>query len=354
MNSFTGYLLILAAGIFLSSAPVHSQTAGELEKSLAADPDKAETRERLSRLYLKQKNWNKVIEHMNPHTDVATPRGYLVLATAYQENKDYGNVVRVLRLLSEKRPKDHHIHFMLGDALLKAASVATDLRDRQRLETEGIESFRMSIRLRKTFRPPYQAMVNYFLESGLNHEAREQINDMLKVFGQKGDLHGDLCRLYALDGFLPQAIRHCQRARQLAPDFAESYVYLAQAYFDQKEMGKAETTLIEAAKKFPRSEFVQYGAGEFFLKKNNFPVAMKYLKKAVAGNAESGRAQLALAHSLFESGLVAESLPHYTKACQINSSVQSDVLAAASRLRLKGNAPLAAKFSQAAASCKRK
>jgi len=353
MTRFKVFFILIAVGTAVWGAAGAAQTAPELEKSLAANPDKIEVREQLARVYLKQKNWNKVIEHMNPHTDVASPRGYLLLATAYQENKDFGNVVRVIRLLSEKKPKDYQLRFMLGDALLKQAAQSKDIRDRQRLETEGIESFRGAIRMKKTFRPPYQALVNFFLASGLNHEAREQINDMLRVFGQKGDLHADLCRLYALDGFLPQAIRHCQRARQLTPEFAESYVYLAQAYFDQKEMEKAESTLIEAAKRFPKSEFVQYGAGQFFLKKNNFPVAMKYLKRAVAGNADSGRSQLALAHSLFESGLAAESLPHYTKACQIDSSTQGELLGAASRLRLKGNPSLAAKFSQAAGGCKR-
>ncbi len=301
----------------------------------------------------KQKKWPRVIELMNPHTDVASARGYLLLAAAYQETKDFKNVVRVLSLLSEKRPKDPHLQFMLGDALIKQGAQVSEAKERQDLEARGIESLRTAIRFRRSFQLPYQALANYFIGAGMNLEAREQINDMLKVFGKKPEFHADLCRLYALDGFLQQAVKHCSRASQLNPEFSESYIYLAQAYFDQKEMEKAEATLIDAAKQFPESEFVQYGAGQFFLKKNNFPVAMKYLKRAVASKDSSARSQLALAQSLFESGLEEESLKHYSRACQINTSAQSEVLSAASRLRLKGNSTLAGRFSQAAGSCKR-
>ena len=343
-----GLLFGSVIGLSLAAASVD-----QLESALKKDPDNITVRERLARQFSNMKQWDKVIEHLNPHTDVASPRGYLLLATAYQEVKNFKSVARVLRLLSEKRPKDYHIQFMLGDALIKQAGTVTELTERQKLEASGIESFRAAIRIKRTFRPPYQALVNYFVSAGMNLEAREQINDMLKVFGNRPELHADLCRLYALDGFLQQAVRYCNRARQLNADLPESYIYLAQAYFDQKEMERAEQTLIEAAKRFPRSEFVQYGTGQFFLQKSNFPVAMKYLKRAVASQSGSARSQLALAKSLFESGLEEESLAHFSKACQIETAAQSDVLAAASRLRLKGSSSLAARFSQAAGACKR-
>lgn len=310
-------------------------------------------REKLATQFVQQKKWDKVIELLNPHTDETSPHGFLLMATSYQETKDFQSLVRIMKLLAEKRPKDPHVQFMLGDALLQWAESQKDLREKQKIEGEGIEAHRGSIRLRRSFRPPYQALVNYFSRANLNHEAREQLMDMIKAFGQKGELYADLCRLYSIDGFLQQAIKHCSMAKQLAPDYPESYVYLAQTYFDQKEMEKAESTLVQAAKRFPTSEFVQYGAGQFFLKKSNFPVASKYLQRAVASNANSNRSQLALAQSLFESGQDEAALPHFVKACQILSSAQAEVLTAASRLRLKGNSILAGKYAQAAGGCKR-
>jgi tetratricopeptide (TPR) repeat protein len=339
--------------ILTCSISAHAQTVEELQKSLTANPDNIRMREQLAHLHADQKKWDQVIALLNPNTDVASPRGYLLLASAYHESKDFENVLRVIRLLSEKRPKDYHVHYMLGDARLKYAATLTDINDRQATENQGIESFRTAIRIKKAFRPVHQALVNYFLKVNLNHEAREQLQEMLKVFGQKGEIHADLCRLYSVDGFLSQAVRHCMRAMQLEPGFAESYVYLGQAYYDQKELEKAETTLVSAAKKFPNSEFVQYGAGQFFLKKSNFPVAIKYLKRAVDTQPGSARAQLALAQSLFESGMTAEALPYFVKACQLTTTAQTEVLGAAARLRLKGNGTLAGRYSQAAGGCKR-
>lgn len=309
-------------------------------------------RDQSARALLAEKKYDQVIALLNPNTDEISDRGFLVLATAYHERAEFKDLVRVLNLLAEKRPKDHHVQFMLGDAQLKLASSTKDIREKDRIERDAIASFRSAIRLNRTYRPAHQALVNYFQNAGLNHEAREQLSDMLTNFGDRGEIHADLCRLYSNDGFLHQAITHCRRAMAITPKFPESYIYLAQTYYDKKELALAESTLVSAARKFPQSEFVQYGAGEFFLKKNNYPVAAKYLKRAVASEASSGRSQLALAKALFESGQVTESLEHYKLACRANAAAKTDFLAAASRLRLKGDRDLASSFSTAALDCR--
>lgn len=321
-------------------------------QSNASSPELVK-REQAAKDAFQEKKFADVVEILNPYTDEVSPSSFITLASAYNELKDYKNLVRILSLLSEKRPKDYHVFFMLGDAHLKFAGDSKDVRKRQEEENEGVASFRTAIRLNRNFRPAHQALVNFFQLSGLNHEAREQLNDMLKAFGDRGEIHADLCRLNSIDGFLQQAIKHCRRAMTLAPNFPESYVYLAQTYFDQKSLDKAEKTLVYAAKKFPKSEFAQYGAGQFFLKKSNYPVATKYLKRAVASETESARSQRSLANALFESGLSKESLSHFLKACQIDQTAQADLLSAASRLRLKGENMLAQEFSMTSSNCKK-
>ncbi|MGE0764108.1 MAG: tetratricopeptide repeat protein [Bdellovibrionales bacterium] len=346
------FLLIFCA---LLSLPAGAQTQStlSLEAQLKAKPDDILIREQAARAHAKSKNWQKVVDLLNPHTDEATARGFLQLAAAYQELKDYANLVRVMNLLAEKRPKDAHIQYLLGDARLKAADEMKDLKPRQTAENEAIDNFRTALRLKRSFKPAHQALVNYFLKVNMNHEAREQILDMIKVFGSRGDFHAELCRLYSNDGFLPQAIKFCNKAIQISPNAPESYVYLAQTYFDQKELEKSEEALIRAAKKFQNSEFVQYGAGQFFLTSGNYPVAARYLQRAVASDANSSRSRISYANALFGSGQMAQSLPHFIKACELNSASQGDFLAAASKLRLKGETVLAQKFAQAAGGCKK-
>lgn len=308
--------------------------------------------EKSAKAALAQKNYDKVIADLNPYTDEISDTSFLDLATAYAEKSDFTNLVRVFTLLAEKRPKDYHVQYMLADAQLKLAQASKELREKDKNERNAIDSYRQAIKINKEFRPAHQALVNFFSKTGLNHEAREQLNEMLEIFGQRGEVHADLCRLYSNDGFIQQAITHCRRAMALSPQFPESYIYLAQTYFDQKELARAEKTLILAARKFPSSEFVQYGAGEFFLKKNNYPVAAKYLKRAVASEIKSGRSQHALAKAQFETGEYKEAIDHYKAACKVIPAAKADFLSAASKLRLKGDRDLASQYTMAAAECR--
>lgn len=355
--SLTLIALTLALGRTVSAGESQSQNSllskTKLEASMKASPQRLDIREQLARLSLQAKEWDKVVEYLNSYTDVISPSGFLLLAAAYQEKKNFSEAVRVLNLLSDKRPKDEEVHYIVGDAKLKWAQTTKDLKSRQDLENQAVENFRTAIKLKKNFGPAHSALVNYFIEASLNMEAREQLAEMLKIFGPRPDIHTDLCRLFAVDGFLSQAIANCSKAVRLSPRQPSNFVYLAQAYFDQKELEKSESTLINAARSFPQSEIVQYAAGHFFFKKNNFPVAARYLSQAVAANAESARSQLNFAQALFETGQETEALGHFQKACQLNSSLQSDFMAAATKLRLKGSTPLSARYSQAAGACRK-
>jgi tetratricopeptide (TPR) repeat protein len=299
------------------------------------------------------KAWQTAVDLLNPNTDIISPRSFIILATAYHEQNDFTNLVRVLKLLADKKPKDALVHYALGDAQLKLAEQLKEMNDKQQSESEAINSLRQSLRLRRDFRPTHLALVNYFLKVGMSHDAREQLNDMLKVFGERGDIHADLCRLHSADGFMAQAIKHCRRAISITPNDPTSYLYLAQTYFDQKNFEEAKKTLVHAAQRFPNDEFVQYGAGQFFISNGNFPVAVKYLTKAVGNNPNSARSQIGLAKSLFETAKTNEALSHFIRACQIDGSTQGEFLAAATKLRLKGDPNFSAKYSQLANGCKR-
>jgi len=315
-----------------------------------APPD-IQAREALAEAELKLNHNDRVVELLNPYTDVASPHGYITLSRAYAKKKDYASLVRILILLSEKSKDDYLVQFMLGDARLKLAQILKDEQAKRDMEAQAISDFRTVIRLKKNFLPAYDALTNYFIIRDANHEAREILSDLLKVTKRNARAYQDLCRLFAIDGYLSQAVQHCLRAIQYNKNVPDNYVYLAQAYFDQQEVTKAEKALIQAAQKFPNSEYVQYGAGSYYYQKKNYPVAAKYFKRAVASDQKSGRSQRGLANSLFELKEYVEAIPHFTAACEADKSYITDVLTAASRLRQIGEGPLASKYSSIKGMC---
>ncbi|MBX7232065.1 MAG: tetratricopeptide repeat protein [Bdellovibrionales bacterium] len=300
-----------------------------------------------------EKKWDLIISTLNPRTDEISSSGLLNLTMCYMEKKDFVNVIRILNLLSEKNPNDPMVLYMLGDAKLKLSLQTKDLKQKRELENDALDKFRNSIRINKKFPLAHRALFYFLLRTKMNSEAIEQIHEMQKIFGKKADLQSDLCRLLTITGFLDQALIQCPTAIHYNKKNAENYIYLAQSYFYTKEVQKSERILVQTAKNFPKSEIAQFSAGQFFYVKNNFPVALKYLKQAVAVEPESGRSQLIFAKTLFETGSYTEAMDHYSKACQSNPQNQSEFLAAAARLRLKSENTLATKYSQSAVSfCK--
>lgn len=323
------------------------------QNSLKKNPQEKSFYEKNIQKWKSEKKWDLIIATLNPRTDEISSSGLLNLALCYMEKKDYGNVIRILNLLSEKNPKDYMVLYMLGDAKLKLSLQTKDLKQKRELENDALDKFRNSIRINKKFPLAHRALYYFFLRTKMNSEAIEQIHEMQKVFGRKADLQSDLCRLLTINGFLDQALIQCPTAIRYNKKNEENYIYLAQSYFYTKEVQKSERILLQTAKNFPKSEIAQFSAGQYFYVKNNFPVALKYLRQAVAVEPESGRSQLIFAKALFETGAYTEAMDHFSKACQSNPQNQSDYLAAAARLRLKSENSLAAKYSQNAATfCK--
>src|SRR6185312_243873 len=132
------------------------------------------------------------------------------------------------------------------------------------------------------YKPAFDLLLNTLLVIKADNEARELLMDGIKKFGERAEFYRDLCRLDSTDGFLVQALANCRRAIKLAPGFPDSYVYLVQSLYDQKELEHADKDIVSAARRFPNSEFVPWAAGMLFLKKKTFAVAARYFQAAVA------------------------------------------------------------------------
>ncbi len=298
-------------------------------------------REAQAKKYEQNQNYAKVIELLNPYSEQISLESQLILAGAYGRQKNYEHQVRILRMVVNRDPQNHLSHFILGDALLA-----------QKEEAEAIQSFRQAIRLNSNFKPAYDALLNIFVANDNRHEARLILDDLLKHFGQRPEILNDLCRLYAIDGFLTQAIDFCQIGITRSPQFPDNYVYLAQAHNDRDNTDEAERILRSAADRFPQSELAQWGAGDFFYHQKNYPVAARYFQAAVKSSPDSGRSHHGLAQSLIELAQAEKALEHFERACQLNAAHVSDIQAVSRRLRSQGDISLAQRYSALLSSCR--
>ncbi len=359
-------ILILSLTLFFSTeraltqeSPVKAKPAVnpkflKLEALLKENPDSLAHRELLAEEYFRAKQYDRVTSLLNPYTNVISTTALLNLASAFRAQKNYSSQVQVIRLVVRKDPESHQPHTILGHALLELAKNTRDPESQKKFQDEAIGSLRSSIRIRPDYKPAYDSLLNFFVENKNNYESRVLAQDMLKRFGQRPELLSELCRLYSTDNYLDQAIESCRAAIQSAPNSTDNHVYLALAYRDSKKESLAAQTLVKAAKKFPQSEFVQRSTGEYYFEQKNYPVAARYYQQAVVIEPKSAASHLGLAQSLFESEKIDESLPHFIKACELDSTKVSGILEAAAKVRQKGQTVLASKFSNGGYSCRAK
>lgn len=343
--------MIQLLSALLFSFAAMAQSIPSLEADLKANPGRMTTRTQLAGLYAKQNDLDKAISLLNSYTDQLTPDGFLILASSYSNKKDFNNEVRVLNLLVNKDDENFRWHLLLGQAYLKSAAGETEPKRKSDMTTSAIQQLRRVLQQQPKYKPAYDLLLSTLQQAKANNEARELLQEGLTKFGERPEIYRDMCRLDSSDGFVVQALEHCRKAIKLAPNFPDNYVYLVQSLHDQKEDKLAEADIVSAAKRFPRSEFVQWAAGTLFWRKKNYPVSARYHQAALAADPKSGRAQFGLAQALFESGEEKASLEYFIKACEDDQTTVEVFLAAGGKLKQKGEQKLGELFIQKANSC---
>lgn len=344
--------MIHALWLLVFSISCYAQSAADLEAQLKKKPESLRIRIELANVYASEGRADRVIELLNPYTDQLTSNGFILLASSYNSKNDYANEVRVLTLVSNREEENFQWHMLLAQAFVKQTSLKNTDEKTKDLVTQAVQRYRKVLQLKPKYQLAFNELLKLFLDQRMNNEARELLMEGITKFGRRPELFRELCRLDSQDGYLVQAVANCTDSIKLSPDFPDHYVYLVQALFDQKEDKRAENQAIRAAKKFPKSEFVQWAAGTMFLRKKNFPVAARYFDAAVAAKPDSTRAHFGLAQSQFESGQEAAALEHYIKACKGDATTQEAFHAATGKLKLRGDSNLAPKYLSAANSCR--
>lgn len=334
--------LVLIFSLFFSTLSIGADALLSLESEIKKRPGNIKARETLARIHIKNKNNKKAIDLLAPYSNEISTTSLIELAKAYEQNNDSLNEIRVLQIYSEKDPNRFRPHYLLGLAYKK-----------NKQYDQAAKSLRQAIDFAPKHRPSYDSLLEIFSLTKQNYESRTLLNDMNRTFGAKKEFSNMMCRLFAIDNFLTEALETCKVAISKNPKYPDNHIYLAQTYYNQDNKPAAERIFRTAGRQFIKSEFVQYAAGEFYLNEKNYPAAIRYLETAVKVNPQTMRAQLTLALALFESRSYEKALEHFINSCKLDKSSETltSLKNSAAKLRQLNQDNLASMYERKAAVC---
>lgn len=313
-----------------------------LKADLQKSPEDVKSREALAIKLAESNRFAEIIPVLDPYSHQIQVSALHLLGKAYDSKKDFTNALRIYRIIADKDPENYWAHFQLGHAYLNTKN-----------SSEAVKSFRKAIQLKPKHRESYEAIFKVFENNNNNYESRNIVRDMIQKFGNNSQWLNALCRLYAVDGFLEEAVRSCKDAIRKSPQYADNHVYLAMSYKDRGDEKMASAILVKASDQFKQSEFTQFTAGRYYSEQKNFPVAARYFSQAVKADPKQARSQLGLAEALFETGQHEQALSGYVEACRLDSQNRPHLMAAAFKLRSLGKDKLSRQYEGQAYKCAR-
>lgn len=356
MRPLKGILLILGLIVLLQPAPAPTKPSPPttktsknkeleervriLEKQLMKKSANQKNRIALGEALFELGNYDRVIEVLQPHMELLPRSANLIIANAHRAQKKYLEEIRVYKHLVNMNTDDYLSHTELGRAY-------TDVNKPE----EAILAYRKAIEIRPQHRPAYEALLKEYNRIGNHYESRLIVEDMIQYFGAKPDYLNELCRLYTVENYKDTAIDRCNLAVRKQPSNPDNHIYLGLNYKNSGDTAQATKILLNAAKRFPKSEHAQWVAGQVSEEAKNFLAAYTYYKQAIAADAASARSHLGLARSAFELKKYKESLDSFSKACPQNKEASEEFRKYAYRLRHLAEESWHEKFLGRASEC---
>ncbi len=312
----------------------------ELRTRIARDEKDIKTRLKLAEHYEAEQQPGKMVELLRPVAADLSRKGLLLLARAYQLQKDYKEEIRVLEILRARKEKDYHVQYSLGVAY-------SNFGDR----ASAIDRLEESRRLNGRYYPAYEALLRETKRDSRWNDALSIAQDTVGKFGGKAKYMGELCLLYAFNGYLEKADEVCRTALSKDPRNPRTHVVLALVVKDKDGLDASERILKKAAHQFPSSELAQWAAAELYWEKKNQFAALKHYRAAVKAEPDSARSQIGLARAAFEEKRYEEALRAFVRACVLNRVYVQDLRKSASALRRAANSEWSSKYDGAIGKC---
>lgn len=230
--------------------------------------------------------------------------GWLGLGGLYENQKKYDEAIEVYRRYAEMNPARIHFRVKMAELLKKA----------NRPE-EAKKEFQDVLKIVPANREVRIALGLLYYDLRQFKEAADEFSLLLETapdddkllylsasaLEQKGDLPAALVHyqkispsfdLYANAQIhaamllkkskrLDEAISVMVRAMEKKSDEALLYLYLSSLYEDQKDMARAEATVLEGLQHFPRNTDLHYVLGTILEKTNRFEASIKSMEKVL-------------------------------------------------------------------------
>jgi tetratricopeptide (TPR) repeat protein len=292
-----------------------------------------EERMDLAQQQIEKRQFDGAIANLRPLNDVMPRRGLLLLAKAYAGKNDLLGEISALNLCIAKNPKDYVVYVAYGHALIRAKRVE-----------EGLTAFQEARNLNPRYRPAYDALLKELEKKGERYEARNVVNDMIKVFGPKAEFFSALCRLYAVDSYHEKTVEICEAAIEKAPNFAENHMYLGLALKEREQTDRALKVLTKATP-------IQYAMGELNLSKKDYVSAYNYYKSAANADPKSARAWIGYGVAAFKLQKNEEALKAFVNSCKIDRHNTRDFRSALGELRVRKDITWQSRFESGINEC---
>jgi tetratricopeptide (TPR) repeat protein len=288
-----------------------------------------------------QGRFKEVIELFKKRMDTIGSQDLKLMSYSYQKLDEKENQFRILQQIISVNAEDDEGHVLMGDFLMTKKNYKG-----------AANSYRTAVGIKKDYRRAYDGMIEAYQKADNRYELKIVYQDLIKIFGEKGEFINPLCRLFAIDGFFQQAIEYCNQGIALNPKIADNHVYLGIVLNKQSEKIQAQKILKGAAEKFINSEFAQRTYADLLKEQKNLIAAEKYYSAAVKADRKSLISQMALAKVAFELKDFEMSLEAYKSACLINTNESiKELRRSIAVLRLASNVDWLKKFSTAEAEC---
>lgn len=313
-----------------------------LIKKAEINPSRLSLRKSLARALHQLKLYQLMVDHLMPYNDKLDRNTMLLLVDALENRNMHLEQVKLLKDLALKYPNNSRIQYKLGLAYY-------NYRDAD----NAVESLRKAIQLRPNFYPPYKTLLSLFKETQNIYESRELLKNTLAQFGETPKLLSELCELTYKDNLIDQGITVCSKAYGADVNNVDNLIYLGQLQMKSGMVAEGQDNILRAANKNYGNEFAQWAAGQIYLEKKNYHVALRYFKAAVKANSKSARARLGHALSLFALDKYEAALNEFKISCDYDKKLTKDPFrVAANKVKQAKNYDWTKPYDTAAKRCR--
>ena len=244
----------------------------EFEKVLADNPEYRDARLQLAELDIKTGNAFKSIDLLNEYLEKFgdAPLAYVLLGTAYSEEKRLDEALESFEKASALAPKDPRGPYLVGVVL-----------QRQGKQEEAERKFQASLEISPAYVQALSRLVAIDLNENKFDNAVKRVEAQISKVPESGGLHFLLAKLYEAKNDLEKAESLLLKAIDLEPGMYTAYTELGKIYIRMGKEDLARSKFRDVLSKSPNNLGAMMMLGVLEQKNGNMPEAQAHYEKVL-------------------------------------------------------------------------